>query len=133
MNQRHTLSPRLFVVEPDNDVRPSLKTNLQNWGYDVIMALDEADAIQRSQGVHQQFGLILLNQYKQPIEATLAIGQRIRENTKPARDVPILILAEQYGDDLEGQNVPIGDHEYVLYLEDAEQLKVMLQRLCPVA
>ena len=124
--------PCLFVFEPDNDVRPSLKANLQAWGYEVIMALDEADALQRAQESQQRFHLILLNQYNQSIEAMLALGQQIRQSTNLSNQAPILILAEQYGEALEGQDVLLGDNAYVSYLEDAEQLKVILQRLCPI-
>lgn len=42
---------------------------------------------------------------------------------------PIIILAERYGPDLEGQDIQVGDNEYVSYLEDGEQLKLLLQRL----
>jgi hypothetical protein len=45
---------------------------------------------------------------------------------------PIVSLAEQYGEGLEGQDVSFGNNAYVSYLEDAEQLKAILQRLCPV-
>lgn len=130
MNQSPKISPCIFVFEPDDDVRPVLKDNLQAWGYQVIIALDKADAIQRSQ--EGRFDLILLNQYGYQIDELMAIGQQIRQASDPGNLIPIIILAEEYETDLEGQDTQVGDHEYVSYLEDGQQLKRILQRLCPV-
>lgn len=125
-------SPCIFVFEPDDDVRSILKDNLQNWGYQAIIALDETDAIQRTQGGREHFDLILLNQTGQSLDELIALGQQIRKSTALDNRAPIIIMAEQYGEDLEGQDIQVGDNEYVSYLEDGQQLKVILQRLCPV-
>ncbi len=109
-----------------------LKDNLQNWGYQAIIALDETDAIQRTQGGREHFDLILLNQTGQSIDELIALGQQIRKSTALDNRTPIIIMAEQYGEDLEGQDIQVGDNEYVSYLEDGQQLKVIVQRLCPV-
>ncbi|MBD2256869.1 hypothetical protein [Pseudanabaena sp. FACHB-2040] len=124
--------PFIFVLEPDDEVRPLLKHNLQNWGYELIIALDEADAIQRIQGGHEHFHLILINQAGQSIAQMLEIGSRIRQSSQLEDPVPILVMAERYGADLEGQDIQVSENEYVTYLEDGQQLKVILQRLCPV-
>jgi CheY-like chemotaxis protein len=126
------ISPCIFVFEPDDDARPILKDNLQNWGYQAIIALDETDAIQRTQGGCEHFDLILLNQTGQSIDELIAIGQQIRQSTALDNRAPIIIMAEHYGEDLEGQDIQVGDNEYVSYLEDGQQLKVIVQRLCPV-
>ncbi|MBD2096352.1 response regulator transcription factor [Trichocoleus sp. FACHB-591] len=125
-------SPRIFVLEPDDEVRPLLKQNLQMWGYQVTLAIDEADALQRVEGGRDRFELILLNQYKHSIEHCIAIGQQIRQHTVLDSRAPIVILAERYGPDLEGQDMQVGANEYVSYLEDGQQLQLILQRLCPV-
>lgn len=132
MNQPPMISPCIFVVEPDNEVRPLLKHNLQNWGYQVIMALDKADALQRAKGGCERFGLILLNQDGRSIDETIAIGWQIRQSTELDSRAPIIIMAERYGVELEGQNIQVGENEYVTYLEDGQQLKNLLAQLCPV-
>jgi CheY-like chemotaxis protein len=132
MNLLLASSPRIFVLEPDDDVRPLLKYNLQAWGYRVVIAFDETDAMQRTQGKQNRFDLILINQAEQTIGQCMLVGCQIRASTEHDRHIPILIMAERYGSDLEGQDIQVGDHEYVSYLEDGQQLKVMLQRLCPV-
>lgn len=132
MNQLPTSSPSIFVLESDDDARPLLKHNLQTWGYQVIIALDAADAMQRTQDGREHFDVILLNQTGQSIDELMAIGWHIRHSTKLDSLAPIIIMAERYGIDLEGQDIQVGDNEYVIYLEDGQQLKVILQRLCPV-
>ncbi|BCL36351.1 hypothetical protein [Nostoc sp. MS1] len=132
MNQLRTTSPCIFVVESDDDVRAVLKYNLQNCGYEVIMALDEDDAIQRTQRGRDRFDLILLNQFGKSINEMIVFGQQIRRNTELNSRTPIIIMAEKYGEDMEGQNIQVGDHDYVTYLEDGQQLKNILYRLCPV-
>ncbi|MDZ8108559.1 MAG: hypothetical protein RM338_23450 [Nostoc sp. DedQUE12a] len=132
MNQQLTTSPCIFVVESDDDVRPVLKYNLQNWGYEIIMSLDEEDAMQRIQGGCEPFNLILLNQSAKSIEQLIVFGRQIRQSIELDSRTPIIIMAEEYGEDMEGQNIQVGDNEYVTYLEDGQQLKNILYQLCPV-
>lgn len=132
LNQSPMKAPCIFVLEPDDNVRPALKHNLQHWGYQVIMAIDEEDAMQRIQGGQKHFDLILLNQSGRSLDDMMAIGQQIRQNTERDSQTPIVVMAERYGADLEGQNIRVGDSEYVTYLEDGEQLKSILQQLCPI-
>ncbi|MEP0917202.1 hypothetical protein NC981_10255 [Leptolyngbya sp. DQ-M1] len=132
MHQTTTNTARILVLEPDDNARPMLKHNLQAWGWQVMMALDAEDAIQRTQGGQDCFDLILINQMNQTIDECRAIGQQIRQNSGVDSRAPIIIMAERYGADLEGQDIEIGDHEYVSYLEDGQQLKRLLQRLCSV-
>ncbi|MBD2057548.1 response regulator transcription factor [Oculatella sp. FACHB-28] len=132
MNQLLTPSPRIFVLDSDDDARPLLKHNLQIWGYSVTLALDEVDALERTQGKGDRFDLILISQVGETIDRWMAIGQKIRQNTVLDSRTPIIVMAERYGADLEGQNIQMGDNEYVTYLEDGQQLKRILQQLCPV-
>lgn len=124
--------PCIFVLEPDDDVRPALKHNLQHWGYQVIIAIDEEDALQRIQAGQKSFDLILLNQSGCSIDEMLAIGRQIRQSTERDSQTPTLVMAERYGADLEGQDIQMGNNEYVTYLEDGEQLKSILQQLCSI-
>ena len=132
MNDRSTNAPCLFVLEPDDNTRPLLRHNLKTWGYQLVIALDAEDAIQRTGRGQGRFDLILISQVGQTLNECMAIGQQIRQNMVSESRAPILIIAERYGADLEGQNIQVGSNEYVTYLEDGQQLKNMLQRLCPV-
>jgi myo-inositol-1-phosphate synthase len=74
----------------------------------------------------------LLNQVKLSIDDFINMGQRIRQGAELASSTPIVVMAEQYGEDMEGKNVKVGESEYVTYLEDAQQLMNLLHCLCPV-
>jgi hypothetical protein len=44
---------------------------------------------------------------------------------------PLVILAEKYGKDVEGTNVNVSGNDWITYLEDAGQLRDLLNRLIP--
>lgn len=125
------IPPIILLVEPDDKVRPMLKDNLRRWGYGVVVALDEADALQRTNGGGNLFTLILLNQFEQSIDQALDSGRCIRQQAELPGHTPIVILAERYGTELEGQDIQVGETEYVAHLKDGEQLKNLLYQLCP--
>ena len=132
MSKKQNTAPTILVVEPDNDVRPLLRTNLHRQGYRVIVTLDEEDAIARARGDGDRPDLILINQYRLPLDKVVNIGRRIRQDAGLPNDTPIVIMAERYGEDMEGKDVKVGESDYVTYLEDGEQLMNLLRRLCPV-
>jgi DNA-binding response OmpR family regulator len=132
MSEKQNIAPTILVVEPDDDVRPLLRNNLHRQGYRAIMTLDEEDAIARARGNSDRPDLILINQYRQPLDKVIHIGRRIRQDAGLPSDTPIVIMAERYGEDMEGKDINVGESDYVTYLEDGEQLLNLLQRLCPV-
>jgi DNA-binding response OmpR family regulator len=132
MSEKQNTAPTILMVEPDDDVRPLLRNNLHRQGYRVIVTLDEEDAIARARGDSDRPDLILINQYRLPLDKVINIGRRIRQDAGLPSDTPIVIMAERYGEDMEGKDVKVGESEYVTYLEDGEQLMNLLQRLCPV-
>lgn len=132
MSQTKDAPPTILMIELDDDTRPLLRLNLNNWGYRVISALQEEDAIALARGVRDRPDLILLNQVNLPIDEVLNMGRRIRHGAELHSSTPIVIMAEQYGEDMEGKDIKEGESEYVTYLEDGEQLMNLLHRLCPV-
>jgi len=131
MNEAYT-PPTILLVEEDDEVRPLLSENLRNHGYHVVVALDEADAIERTKGGGLCPDLILLNQVGRSIQEYAVMGQRICQSTGNDGNTPIIVMAEQYGADMEGKDVQVDEAEYVTYLEDGLQLMNLLHRLCPV-
>lgn len=132
MSQTKDASPTILMLELDDDTRPLLKQNLCNWGYRVVEALQEEDAIALARGVRDLPKLILLNQVKLSIDEFNNMGRRIRQGAELPRSTPIVVMAERYGEDMEGKNMKVGESEYVTYLEDGEQLMNLLHCLCPV-
>lgn len=132
MTEKKDVPPTILMIELDDDTRPLLKQNLRNWGYRVIEALEEEDAIALARGVRDRPHLILLNQVQLSIDEFINMGRRICQGAELPNSTPIVVTAEQYGEDMEGKDVKVGQSEYVTYLEDGEQLMNLLHRLCPI-
>lgn len=131
-NEEQDRLATILMLELDDDTRPLLKYNLLSRGYHVVEALQEEDAIALARGGRSHPALILLNQVKLSIDEFVNMGRRIRLGAELSTSTPIVVIAERYGEDMEGQDVKVGESEYVTYLEDGEQLMNLLHHLCPV-
>lgn len=123
-------SPVILVVESDNETRPLLVENLSRNGYQLIVALNEEDALMSLQGSPESPILILINQVGYTIEEILDQGRRLRQAAHLNPQVPMVVMADRYGPELEGTIVRSSEYDYVIYPEDAQQLLNLLQRLC---
>jgi len=119
----------ILLVEEDDDTRPLLRKNLQSHGYRVIVALDEEDALERVGSGHVQADLVLINLVGKPPEEVLNIGRRIREHAKYDGHTPLVVMAEKYGEDLEGTDVNVSGNDWITYPEDSTQVQNLLKRL----
>lgn len=128
-NTGRSPQPTIFLIEEDDETRPILKRNLQRYGYRVIIALDEEDALQRVEGGHVPAQLVLINLVKRPADEVLNVGRRIRQHARYDGHTPLVVMAEKYGEDVEGTDVNVTDNDWITYLEDADQLKNLLARL----
>jgi DNA-binding response OmpR family regulator len=121
--------PIIFLVEEDDDARPILKRNLQSDGYRVLVALDEDDALDRVSGGRISADLILLDLVGVRPHEALRAGRRIRRFGEFGIHTPLVVMAEEYGEDLEGTDVNVGGGDWITYPEDHEQLQHLLDVL----
>lgn len=119
----------IFLIEEDDDTRPLLKGNLQSYGYRVIVALDEEDALERVGGGLVPADLVLINLVGKSPEAALEVGRRVRQHAKYDGHTPVVVIAEEYGADVEGTDVNVSGHDWITYPEDYRQLPNLLARL----
>ncbi|PSN14736.1 hypothetical protein C7271_21440 [filamentous cyanobacterium CCP5] len=119
----------ILVIESDNDARPLLIENLTRQGFQLMVALSEIDALPQLRGASQLPAIILMNQVNRTVEETLSKGQQLRQDADLSPQVPIVIMADRYGADLEGTIVQVGERDYIIYQEDAQQLFDLLIRL----
>ncbi len=119
----------ILLVEEDDETRPLLKKNLQNDGYSVLLAVDEEDAFDRVSGGGVAADLVLINLVGKAPEAALAAGRRIRAHAKYDGRTPLVVMAEKYGEDLEGTDVNVSGNDWITYPEDHDQLRNLLARL----
>lgn len=95
-------------------------------GFRVVIAEDEDDAVERTK--RQRPDLVLVD-LDMPPTNVLSVGRRIRRRAELDEDVPIVVIASRYDEDLEGQDVKVGDHEYVTYMTDFEELENLISHL----
>lgn len=123
--------PTIFLIEEDDDTRPLLKRNLREQGYHVTTALDEEDALERLEGGRASYDLLLLDVVGVETEEALESARRVHQRAEMDSMTPIVVMAEKYGEDMEGKDVDVGENVYITYLEDSEQLRILLARLLP--
>lgn len=129
MSNNHPSSISILLVESDDEARPLLTENLASRGYRVTVTLNAADAISRAK-LDSAFDLILVNQYEFSADDAIVIGQRIRTEAGMVEQIPVVVLADRYGEDLEGQNQLVSPYCYVAYLSHGQQLWDLIDALC---
>jgi DNA-binding response OmpR family regulator len=130
ISTRSGRQPCIFLVEEDDNVRPLLKKNLKRYGYRVLLALDEEDALDRVEAMATaDADIVLIDLVGKTEHEVLKIGRRIREVAKFDARTPLVVMAEKFGADVEGTNVNVGGNDWITYLEDAHQLRNLLARL----
>ena len=120
----HENQPTILLVEEDDETRPLLKRNLESDGYHVLSALDEEDAHERVRGGRLGADLILVDLVGAEPDEALEAGRRIRQ--KAELDVPLVVMAEKFGKELEGRDLNVSGTDWITYLEDHEQLRRLL-------
>lgn len=119
--------PTVFLIEEDSDARFLLRESLKADGYKVSLAIDEEDALERARSGCVKADLILINLLGKSIDEVLETGRNICRTGRLS--VPLVVIAQNYGEDLAGTNVQINENEFVTYLEDGGQLFSLVSRL----
>jgi DNA-binding response OmpR family regulator len=124
----------IFLIEEDDETRRALVRNLRSYGYGVVVALDEEDALGRIGGGGVNADLILVNLVGKPVEYALSVGRRVRQHARADGQTPLVVMPEVYGKDVEGTNVNVEGNDWIFYFgEETDQLKNLLRRLVPPA
>ena len=119
--------PTVFLVEEDEDTRILFREMVKNNGYNVLLAIDEIDALERVGDGFRKIDVVLVNLVRKSSEQMLKAGRRICE--KGELNVPLVAIAEEFDDELRGTNIQVGANEYITYLEDGTELFDLLFRL----
>ncbi|MET0650317.1 MAG: hypothetical protein ABW208_27230, partial [Pyrinomonadaceae bacterium] len=119
----------ILLIEEDDDARPIIRHNLRRAGFEVLVAVDEASALDWLAAGHARADLILVNLVGKTTEETFAAARRVRQLDALDGSTPIVVIAEKYGDGLEGTDVREGEGEWVTYMQDSTQLHDLLSRL----
>lgn len=128
MNEGQSEQRTIFLLEEDDETRRPLVRNLRGYGYRVVVAVDEEDALERVGGVEAD--LLLVNLVGKTAEEVLKVGRRVRQHSKYNGRTSLVVMPEKYDKALEDTEVNVGGREWVFYLgEEPERLRDLLARL----
>ncbi|MDQ4120004.1 MAG: hypothetical protein M3209_00870 [Acidobacteriota bacterium] len=119
--------PTIFLLEEDDDTRLLFRKMLEEKGYNVFLAVDEKDAFQRATDGLVKSDLIMINLLRKSEEEMLNFGNHLRKIAN--LNIPLVIIAAEYNQKLEGKTTRAGENEYVIYLGDGEELFDLLSEL----
>jgi DNA-binding response OmpR family regulator len=119
----------ILLIEEDDDARPIIRHNLRGAGFDVLVAVDEQTALGWLAAGDARADLILVNLVGKTTDEAFDAARRVKRRSALEGSTPVVVIAEKYGDGLEGQDVNAGEGEWVTYMEDSTQLHALLARL----
>ncbi|HEX8722960.1 MAG TPA: hypothetical protein VF736_20240 [Pyrinomonadaceae bacterium] len=128
MNDGPKKRPTIFLLEEDDETRRPLVSNLHGYGYRVVVAVDEEDALERVGGVDAD--LLLVNLVGKTAEEVLRVGRLVRQHARYNGRTSLVVMPEKYDKALEDTEANVGGGEWVFYLgEEPERLRDLLARL----
>ncbi len=119
--------PTIFLLENDDDTRPLFKKVLREKGYNVLVAVDEQDALQRVNDGFVKSDLLIVNLLGKSEEEMVNFGNQLREWGQS--NIPLIVIAAKYGEDLEGTINQVGENAYIIYLGEGDELFELLDSL----
>ncbi|HEX8721035.1 MAG TPA: hypothetical protein VF736_10425 [Pyrinomonadaceae bacterium] len=130
MNNGHEKQPTIFLIEEDDETRRPLVSNLRGYGYRVIVAVDQEDALERIGGGGVDADLVLVNLVGKTADKVLSVGRRVREHAKYNGNTPLVVMPEKYAEELEDTEVNVEGNDWIFYLgEEPDRLRYLLARL----
>src|SRR5215204_993034 len=130
MSDEQLKRPTIFLIEEDDETRRPLVNNLRGDGYRVLVAVDEAAALDMVGGGGINADLVLMNLVGKSAEEVLSVGRRVREYAKHNGRMPLVVMPEKYDKGVEGTEVNLEGNDWIFYLgEEPGQLKNFLARL----
>jgi DNA-binding response OmpR family regulator len=119
----------IMLIEEDDDARPIIRQSLRRAGFDVLVAVDEASAHDWLAAGCGRADLILVNLVGKTTDEAFEAARRVKRQSALGGSTPVVVIAEKYGDGLEGTDVRVGEGEWVTYMEDSTQLHELIARL----
>ena len=127
-NSPEDARPTILYVEDDDDTRDVIKQSLKRYGYRVVSEQSEEDVIERARDGRIKADLLLID-LGEPPSVVLEAGRRIRQQALLKADVPIVVIAFGYGEDMEGKDINEGGNDYISYFDGSGHFKQLLTRL----
>ncbi|HEV2860960.1 MAG TPA: hypothetical protein VGX48_08145 [Pyrinomonadaceae bacterium] len=130
MNDGLKKQPTIFLIEEDEETRRPLVSNLRGYGYRVVVAVDEEDALERVGGGGIDADLVLVNLVGKTADEVLGVGRRVRKHARYDGHTPLVVMPERYDEELEDTEVNVEGNDWIFYLgEEPYRLRDLLARL----
>lgn len=130
ISQHMSARPTIFLVEEDDDARPSLTANLRKHGYRLLVAADLKDALEWVSDGYIRADLVLINLVHKTPEEALRLGRELRNHAKYDGHTPLVVMPEKVPRELEGTDVNVSGNDWICYYDDeSNQLQTLLARL----
>lgn len=130
MDNGREKQPTIFLIEEDEETRRPLVSNLRGYGYRVLVAADEEDALERVGSGCVKADLVLVNLVGKAAAEVLDVGRRVREHARYDGRTPLVVMPEKYEKELEDTEVNVEGNDWVFYLgEEPDRLRNLLARL----
>ena len=130
INSHMTARPTIFVIEEDDDARPSLTANLRGRGYRLLVAAGLEDAREWVGDGYIHADLVMVNLVRKTPEEAVRIGREFRDHAKYDGQTPLVVMPEKIPKELEGRDVNVSGNDWICYYnEDSKQLPRLLARL----
>ena len=95
----------------------------------MIVAIDQQSAKDITSFAHGLPDLLLINVVGKSLDEALRIGRAIRDQASDDK-IPLVVMAEKYGKDVEGTEVNVQGNDWFFYLgEEPHQLSSFIVRL----
>ncbi|SRR6266496_410445 len=130
MNKTASDAPAILLIEDDEEIREGMVQFLRTRGYRVAWATNEQESILEITNSQLQFGLFLVDQ-KMKSEEALEIGRRLRAYVGTGKDIPVIVIPQEFSKEMEGRDEDLGEKDYKTYLTNGQQLENLLSRLLP--
>lgn len=123
--------PTLLIVEDEPSTREGMADLLERNGYHVITAADEREAVENVRHIRPD---LILVELEGSVRELLSVGERVRAEVEADVEIPIVAYAGHPNELVgEGEEVPLGDNQYVTLPEDFQQLENLIERLLSAA
>jgi CheY-like chemotaxis protein len=113
----------------DEETRRPPVRNLRGYGYRVVVAVDEEDALERVEGRGVDADLVLVNLVGETADEVLGDGRRVGQHAGYDGRTPLVAMPEKYDKELEDTEANGGGNDWVFYLgEVPDRLRDLLAR-----
>lgn len=127
MGKKATERLTLLIVEDEPSTRAGMAELLERDGYRVITAADEREAMRNARLEPPDLILVELGV---TVPELLGVGERVRAEVETDSEIPIVAYAGRADEMVEeGDEIPMGDNQYVTMPEDFSQLEELIERL----